>query len=95
MPAEADIVVEVRILPNIWRPEGPFGEFMEFYVAVAGNHVFEVTHVSARKNTVLHGLIYGSTEDLRPLEAVTSAKVFRHLSSEVQGDHDVDLSKYP
>jgi UbiD family decarboxylase len=85
VPAEADIVVEGRILPNIRRPEGPFGEFMGFYVPVGDNHVFEVTHVSARKNAVLHGLICGSTEDLRPLEAVTAAKVF----SQVPGVIDV------
>lgn len=89
VPAAADIVVEGRILPNIRRPEGPFGEFMGFYVPVGDNHVFEVTHVSARKNAVLHGLICGSTEDLRPLEAVTAAKVFRHVSSQVPGILDV------
>jgi len=89
VPSAADIVVEGRILPNIRRPEGPFGEFMGFYVPVGDNHVFEVSHVSARKSAVLHGLICGSTEDLRPLEAVTAAKVFRHVSSQVPGILDV------
>lgn len=89
VPAAADIVVEGRFLPNIRRPEGPFGEFMGNYVEVGDNHVFEVTHVSYRPGAVLHGLLCGSPEDLRPLEAVTAARVYRHVSAQVRGVLDV------
>ncbi len=68
VPASVDIVVEGRFLPNVKRPEGPFGEFMGNYVGVGDNHVFEVTHVSYRPDAVFHGLLCGSPEDLRPLE---------------------------
>lgn len=89
VPASADIVVEGRFLPNVKRPEGPFGEFMGNYVEVGDNHVFEVTHVSWRPGAVLHGLLCGSPEDLRPLEAVTAARIFRHVSAQVPGVIDV------
>ncbi|MCV2894642.1 UbiD family decarboxylase [Lentibacter sp. XHP0401] len=89
VPASVDIVVEGRFLPNIRRPEGPFGEFMGFYVEVGDNHVFEVTHVERRKDAVLHGLLCGSNEDLRPLEAVIAAKVYGHVSGMVPGVLDV------
>lgn len=89
VPNSVDIVVEGRFLPNEKRPEGPFGEFMGFYVEVDNNHVFEVTHVERRKDAVLHGLLCGSNEDLRPLEAVIAAKVYRHVSSQVRGVIDV------
>lgn len=89
VPASADIVVEGHILPNVKRPEGPFGEFMGNYVEVGDNHVFEVTHVSYRKDAVFHGLLCGSPEDLRPLEAVTAARVYRHVASQVRGVIDV------
>ncbi|MCB1397590.1 MAG: UbiD family decarboxylase [Rhodobacter sp.] len=89
VPASADIVVEGRFLPNIRRPEGPFGEFMGNYVEVGPNHVFEVTHVSYRKDAVFHGLLCGSPEDLRPLEAVTAARVYRAVSATVRGVIDV------
>ena len=75
VPASVDIVVEGRFLANVKRPEGPFGEFMGNYVEVGDNHVFEVTHVSYRPDAVFHGLVCGSPEDLRPLEAVTAARV--------------------
>ncbi|MCA0206146.1 MAG: UbiD family decarboxylase [Proteobacteria bacterium] len=89
VPASADIVVEGRFLPHERRPEGPFGEFMGNYVEIGPNHVFEVTHVSYRKEAVLHGLLCGSPEDLRPLEAVTAARVYRAVSAAVPGVIDV------
>jgi 4-hydroxybenzoate decarboxylase len=89
VPASCDIVVEGRFLPNVKRPEGPFGEFMGNYVGVGDNHVFEVSHVSYRPDAVFHGLLCGSPEDLRPLEAVTAARVYRHVSSQVPGVIDV------
>lgn len=89
VPASVDIVVEGRFLPHTKRPEGPFGEFMGNYVEVGDNHVFEVTHVSYRPKAVLHGLLCGSPEDLRPLEAVTAARVYRHVAAQVPGVIDV------
>ncbi|MFO1209343.1 MAG: UbiD family decarboxylase [Amaricoccus sp.] len=89
VPASVDIVVEGRFLPNVKRPEGPFGEFMGNYVEVGDNHVFEVSHVSYRPGAVLHGLLCGSPEDLRPLEAVTAARVYRHVAAQIPGVIDV------
>jgi UbiD family decarboxylase len=89
VPRECEIVIEGRILPHERRAEGPFGEFMGYYVEVGDNHVFEVTHVSWRKDAVFHGLICGSHEDLRPLEAATAARIYRHLRATVRGVLDV------
>ncbi|MFC7411684.1 UbiD family decarboxylase [Hydrogenophaga atypica] len=89
VPAATDIVIEGRILPNVRRPEGPFGEFMGYYVEVGENHVFEVTHVSWRKGAIFHGLICGSDEDLRPLEAATAARIYRAIKGQVPGIIDV------
>jgi 4-hydroxybenzoate decarboxylase len=89
VPEEADIVVEGRFLPNIRREEGPFGEFMGNYVEEGLNHVFEVTAVTYRPGAVFHGLVCGSPEDLRPLEATTAARIYRHLKNTVPGVLDV------
>lgn len=89
VPASVDIVVEGRFLPGVKRPEGPFGEFMGNYVEVGDNHVFEVSHVSYRPGAVFHALLCGSPEDLRPLEAVTAARVYRHVSAQIPGVIDV------
>jgi len=89
VPAAADIVIEGRILPNVRRQEGPFGEFMGYYVDVGENHVFEVTHVGWRPGAVFHALICGSHEDLRPLEAATATRIYQAVSSQVPGVLDV------
>jgi 4-hydroxybenzoate decarboxylase len=89
VPESADIVVEGRFLPNVRGEEGPFGEFMGNYVEKGMNHVFEVTAVTFRPGAVFHALVCGSAEDLRPLEATTAARIFRHLRSTVPGVLDV------
>ena len=47
VPVDTEIVIEGRILPGLRRPEGPFGEFMGYYVPVGDNHVFEVSAVTS------------------------------------------------
>ncbi len=89
IPIGTEIVVEGKILPNERRPEGPFGEFMGFYTPVTNNHVFEVTDVHWRHGAVYHGLLCGSADDLRPLEAVTAARIYKHVSALVRGVIDV------
>jgi 4-hydroxybenzoate decarboxylase len=89
VPADVEIVIEGRILPNERRPEGPFGEFLGFYVPVGDNHVFEVSEVNWRNDAIYHALLCGSPEDLRPLEAVTAARIYGHVSRLIPGLIDV------
>src|SRR5690606_25492309 len=57
VPTGTEVVVEGRILPNVRRPEGPFGEFLGFYVPVGDNHVFEVQTVNWRNGAAWHALL--------------------------------------
>jgi UbiD family decarboxylase len=96
VPAETEIVIEGRILPHLRRPEGPFGEFMGFYVPVGDNHVFEVTAVVARRNAIFHGLICGSPEDLRLLELSVATRTYQALASaKLRGVLDVACVPFP
>jgi UbiD family decarboxylase len=89
VPVGTEVVIEGRILPKVRRPEGPFGEFMGFYIPVTDNHVFEVLDVYWRREAIFHGILCGSPDDLRPLEAVTAARIYKHVSSMVRGVLDV------
>ena len=90
VPADTEIVIEGRILPNIRRPEGPFGEFMGFYVEVGDNHVFEVTAVIGRRDALFHALVCGSPEDLRLLELAVATRTYQALmSASLRGIIDV------
>jgi UbiD family decarboxylase len=89
VPVHTEVIVEGRILPNVRRSEGPFGEFMGYYVPAGDNHVFEITDVHWRPDPIVHAIVCGSAEDLRALEAVTAARIYRHVSSVVSGILDV------
>ncbi len=90
VPADTEIVIEGRILPHIRRPEGPFGEFMGFYVEVGDNHVFEVTAIVGRPDALFHALVCGSPEDLRLLELAVATRTYQALmSASLRGIIDV------
>jgi 4-hydroxybenzoate decarboxylase len=89
VPADTEIVIEGRFLPNERRPEGPFGEFLGAYVPEGLNHVFEVLAVTRRTDATFHSINCGSPEDLRLLEALTAARVYEHVHRVVPGLLDV------
>jgi 4-hydroxybenzoate decarboxylase len=89
VPAETEIVIEGRFLPGVRRPEGPFGEFMGYYVPVGQNHVFEVLGTTWRPGAAYHGLLCGSPEDMRMLELAVATRVYRHLTAVLPGILDV------
>ena len=55
----------------------------------SGAKAVSYTHLDVYKRQVFHGLLCGSPEDLRPLEAVTAARVFSFVSKQVPGVLDV------
>jgi UbiD family decarboxylase len=89
VPADTEIVIEGEILPHVRRPEGPFGEFMGYYVPVGDNHVFKVTHVSHRDGAIFHGLLCGSPEDIVLLQEATAARIYKALIGQARGVLDV------
>jgi len=93
VPSETEIIIEGRFLPGTLRPEGPFGEFMGYYVEAGDNHVFDVTSVSWRKGAFFHSLLCGSKEDLYPLDLFTGARIYQYLSTQLPGI--VDVTCYP
>jgi 4-hydroxy-3-polyprenylbenzoate decarboxylase/2,5-furandicarboxylate decarboxylase 1 len=52
VPADAEIVIEGRVLPGKRVTEGPFGEFTGFYGPAEENPLFEVTAITTRKDPV-------------------------------------------
>jgi UbiD family decarboxylase len=89
VPASTEIVIEGRFLPNERRPEGPFGEFMGYYVPVGNNAVFEVLGVTCRKDAIFHSILCGSPEEVLTLELSVSAKIYERVSAVLPGIVDV------
>ena len=89
VPASTEIVIEGRFLPNERRPEGPFGEFMGYYVPVGDNAVFEVLGVSVREDAVFHSINCGSAEEVLTLELSIAANTYSRISAVLPGILDV------
>ena len=89
VPAATEIVIEGRFLPNVRRPEGPFGEFMGYYVPVGDNAVFEVLGVSMRPQAIFHSILCGSPEEVLTLELSVAANIYQRVSAVLPGILDV------
>jgi 2,5-furandicarboxylate decarboxylase 1 len=62
VPADAEMIVEGHILPNVRRTEGPFGEFTGHAVAQDERQVIEVTAITHRANYIFQDVHAGYTE---------------------------------
>jgi 4-hydroxybenzoate decarboxylase len=61
---EAEIVIEGEMLAGVRRPEGPFGEWMDYYVPVMDNHVFDIRQTWARPDALYYTIHSGSAEEI-------------------------------
>jgi 2,5-furandicarboxylate decarboxylase 1 len=75
VPACAELVLEGYVEPGVREPEGPFGDFLEFYVPVMDNHVFRLTAITHRKDPILQAIHAGSREDVNLLGISREAQV--------------------
>jgi 2,5-furandicarboxylate decarboxylase 1 len=64
VPADAEIVLEGRLLARVREPEGPFGEFPQYYGPRAQRHVIEVDAVTTREAPLFHTIVGGGLEHL-------------------------------
>lgn len=64
VPDSSEFLIEGEILPNERRREGPFGEWMDYYVQPMENHVFQVKRVLAQKDAIFYAISAGSSEEL-------------------------------
>ena len=93
VPAEAEIVLEGRILARTREPEGPFGEFPQYYGERAERHVIEVDAVTHRKNPIFHTVGGGGLEHLLLGGIPREATLLAHLKRSFPCVRDVHLSR--
>lgn len=92
IPAEAEIVVEGRLLPNVREMEGPFGEFPQYYGEPAKRHVIEVTALTHRKDAMFHTIVGGGLEHLLLGGIPREATLLAHLRRSFPNVRDVHLA---
>jgi 2,5-furandicarboxylate decarboxylase 1 len=93
VPAEAEIVLEGRILAKTREPEGPFGEFPQYYGERAERHVIEIDLVTHRKRPIFHTIGGGGLEHLLLGGIPREATLLNHLQRSLPCVRDVHLSR--
>jgi 2,5-furandicarboxylate decarboxylase 1 len=93
VPAHAEIVIEGRILPKVREPEGPFGEFPQYYGPRADREVIQVDAVTHRRNAIFHTIVGGGMEHLVLGEIPREATLLEHLQRSFPGVQDVRLTR--
>lgn len=93
VPAEAEIVVEGKILPQLREEEGPFGEFPQYYGERAPRHVMEVAAVTHRRDAIFHTIVGGGLEHLLLGAIPREATLLEHLRRSFPNVTDVHLSR--
>ncbi len=92
VPAEAEIVIEGRFLPGVREPEGPFGEFPQYYGERGDRHVMEVDVVTHRRDAIFHTVGGGGLEHLLLGAIPREATLLAHLKRTFPNVIDVHLS---
>jgi 2,5-furandicarboxylate decarboxylase 1 len=85
-PADAEVVIEGIVPAGVREPEGPFGDFLQFYVPEMANHRLRVTAITHRRNPIFQTMVAGSREDVNLLGLSREAEVVaavEHSGAEV------------
>jgi len=80
VPATAEVVLEGEVLCGVREPEGPFGDFMQYYVPMMENHVFKVKAITHRKDAIYQTIQASSLEDTHLLALSREARVYAAVS---------------
>ena len=90
VPAQAEIVIEGVVPPDVREPEGPFGEFTGYSKGAEGPApVLEVTGITHRRDPIFRHMQATVFTDHQPLVSVPmEASLYRRLS-EVHGRTEV------
>lgn len=93
VPAASEIVIEGRFLANAREPEGPFGEFPQYYADRAKRHVVAVDRVTSRAKPIYHTIVGGSREHLLLGCIPREATILSNLRRNFPGVRNVRLSQ--
>lgn len=92
VPAQAEIVIEGRLLAEEREEEGPFGEFPQYYGERARRHVIEVDAITHRRDAVFHTIVGGGLEHLLLGAIPREATILNELQRSFPGVRDVHLA---
>ena len=93
VPAEAEIVIEGRLLPEVREEEGPFGEFPQYYGPVGKRQVIVIDAITRREDALFHTIVPAAMEHLLLGGIPREASLIAHLQRTFPSVKDVHLSR--
>nr|WP_255699808.1 UbiD family decarboxylase [Jiella avicenniae] len=93
VPARSEIVIEGRLRAGKRAPEGPFGEFPQYYGERDDRHVIEVDRVTTRRKPLFHTIVGGGLEHLLLGGIPREATILAAMRRSHPGVVDVHLSR--
>jgi 2,5-furandicarboxylate decarboxylase 1 len=93
VPADAEIVLEGRLLAGAREAEGPFGEFPQYYGERAHRHVIQVDALTHRAAPLFHTIVGGGLEHLLLGAIPREASFLDHLKRSFPCVRDVHLPR--
>ena len=93
VPAAAEIVIEGRLLPGVRAPEGPFGEFPQYYGPAGDRQVIAVDAITHRREPIFHTIVPAAMEHLLLGAIPREASLIAWLQRGFPSVRDVHLSR--
>ncbi len=81
VPANAEVILEGHVLANVTAPEGPFGDFMQFYVPVMENRILHITAITHRHDAIYQTMHAGAAEDTTLLAISREAQLYEAVAA--------------
>ncbi len=91
VPADAEVIIEGEILPNLREPEGPFGEFTGYYGPQRWSPVVRITAITYRKNPIWLNILCGHPDTWNLGGIAKEACLYEELKRTVPGVQAVHL----
>lgn len=79
VPAEAEFIIEGYVRSGVREPEGPFGDFLHYYVPQMDNHRLRVTAITHRESPIYQTMHAGSREDTEILGVSREIDMFEAI----------------
>ncbi|MCS4542235.1 MAG: UbiD family decarboxylase [Euryarchaeota archaeon] len=92
VPAQAEIIIEGKILPHIRAKEGPFVDILGAYDIVREQPVVEVTCLTHRNNPIYQSILPGGYEHMLLMGLPQEPRIFKVVQNTVPSIQNVYLT---
>ncbi len=85
VPADAEIVIEGEVVPNVRESQNPFGEVMGYYQAQMDVPVIEITAITHKKKAIMQDIWAGQMDHWLLGSIPKEASVFNIIKKNIPG----------